>query len=69
MDVEEDDVLAIPAIEDVLSNEDNDAVVVKPEQLQQVFEESGQSHATGSLSALLSAVVALHQRPTSLPLR
>jgi NET1-associated nuclear protein 1 (U3 small nucleolar RNA-associated protein 17) len=69
MDVEDDDVLTLPAIEDVLSNEDNDAVVVKPEQLQQVFEESGQSHATGSLSALLSAVVALHQKPNSLPLR
>lgn len=69
MDVEDEDVLALPAIDDVLSNDESDAVVVKPEQLQQVFEESGQSHATGSLSALLSAVVALHQKPTSLPLR
>jgi NET1-associated nuclear protein 1 (U3 small nucleolar RNA-associated protein 17) len=69
MDVEDDDNLALPEIDSVFHSEDSDAVVVKSEQLQQVFEESGQSHATGSLTALLSAVIALHQKPASLPLR
>jgi NET1-associated nuclear protein 1 (U3 small nucleolar RNA-associated protein 17) len=69
MDVEDDDNLALPTIDNVFHSEDSDAVVVKSEQLQQVFEESGQSHATGSLTALLSAVIALHQKPASLPLR
>jgi len=69
MDVEEDDALTLPAIDSVFNSEDSDTVVVKPEQLQQLFEESGQSHATGSLSALLSSVIALHQKPTALPLR
>ena len=69
MDVEDDDNLALPIIDNVFQSEDSDAVVVKSEQLQQVFEERGQSHATGSLTALLSAVIALHQKPASLPLR
>ena len=69
MDVEDDNNLALPTIDNVFHSEDSDAVVVKSEQLQQVFEESGQSHATGSLTALLSAVIALHQKPASLPLR
>lgn len=69
MDVEDEDSMALSTIDSMLNSEDSDAVVVKPEQLQQVFEESGQSHATGSLTALLSAVIALHQKPTSLPLR
>jgi NET1-associated nuclear protein 1 (U3 small nucleolar RNA-associated protein 17) len=69
MDVEEEEALALPAIGNIVNDEENDAVVVKSEQLQQMFEESGQSHATGSISALLSAVIALHQKPTALPLR
>lgn len=69
MDVEDEAALTLPSIDDMISNSEEDTVVVKPEQLQQVFEESGQSHATGSLSALLSAVIALHQKPTALPLR
>lgn len=69
MDVEDEDSMTLPTVDNILDSEDSDTVVVKPEQLQQVFEESGQSHATGSLTALLSAVIALHQKPTSLPLR
>ncbi|KAH6616715.1 hypothetical protein C7974DRAFT_50793 [Boeremia exigua] len=68
-DAEDDAVLALPSIDALLHSEDVDTVVVKPEQLQQLFEESGQSHATGSLSALLSSVVALHQKRPALPLR
>jgi NET1-associated nuclear protein 1 (U3 small nucleolar RNA-associated protein 17) len=61
MDMDEEAPAVLSGIDDLVLDSAHDEVIIKPEQLQQMFEESGPSHAMGSPSGLFSAIIGLRR--------